>query len=423
MKFRLMILSMLLFFSTAMSDRGFSIVSKEMQSENRVALVIGNNAYQRPLTTLSNTINDAQAIRSILSKRGFEVIYRENISHKAFDAVLEEFYQKLARGGVGLLYFSGHGMEVDGQNYLIPTDAKIGAKSDSKYEAVALDKITNRIQKIGNRLNILILDACRNNPFARASGVGGLAEAKPLGLFISYATGVGKVSSDGRVGGNGLFTQYLIENMKKPLGLHEVFKQTRASVHDASRGTQIPAIYDQIVRGDFYFTLPQTKLQPKPKPKPNPIVPQYVQPQPIVLQPVIQTSTSKWITPSASICKNNGGKMSENNCKANWKNTKKICQASGGVLPSNKILAQIVSDCGGLFITAYDKDKSKVNKNNSTYQSCYKEKGFTYFFYYWSSTSDSDDHGYAWSVDFYTGVKHYGNKLSNYYVRCVKAGQ
>jgi len=263
MKLKAIILGILLLLGSALSnDKGLKVLLKEMKTEKRVALVIGNNAYQRPLTVLSNTINDAQAIRTILVNRGFEVIYRENISHRAFDTVLEEFYQKLSRGGVGLLYFSGHGLEFDGQNYLIPIDAKIGAKSDTKYEAVALNKITYRIKNIGNRLNIVILDACRNDPFAKAYGVGGLAKAEPIGLFVSYATGAGQISSDGRVGGNGLFTQYLIENMKKPLNLQDVFKATRTSVYEASRGTQFPAIYDQIVKGDFYFSLPKTQSTP-----------------------------------------------------------------------------------------------------------------------------------------------------------------
>ncbi|CAA6823813.1 MAG: Unknown protein [uncultured Sulfurovum sp.] len=281
MKFGGIVLGILLWVGTVLgNDKAVHFVSTEMKTENRVALVIGNNAYQRPLTVLNNTINDAKAIQSILVKRGFKVIYRENVSHRAFDRALEEFYRQLGHGGVGLLYFSGHGLEFDGQNYLIPTDAKIGAKSDTKYEAIALNKITHRIQKIGNRLNIVILDACRNDPFAKAYGVGGLAKSEPIGLFVSYATGAGKVSSDGRVGGNGLFTQYLIENMKKPLGLQQVFKATRASVYNASGGSQFPAIYDQIVKGDFYFTLPQTNstqaqsaptiLQPL-----NEIIPKY----------------------------------------------------------------------------------------------------------------------------------------------------
>ncbi|RUM71573.1 MAG: hypothetical protein DSZ07_00045 [Sulfurovum sp.] len=417
MKLRAIVLGVFLLLGSAFSnDKGLKIVSKEMQTENRVALVIGNNAYQRPLTVLNNTINDAQAIRAILVNRGFEVIYKENVSHRTFDALLEKFYRKLSYGGVGLLYFSGHGLEFDGQNYLIPTDAKIRAKSDTQYEAIALNKITHRIQKIGNRLNIIILDACRNDPFAKAYGVGGLSKAEPIGLFVSYATGAGKVSSDGRVGGNGLFTQYLIENMKKPLTLQQVFKKTRASVYDASGGTQFPAIYDQIVKGDFYFTLPQSK------PTPNIVVPQYIQPQPIVVQPSTQTSTSKWIDPTESVCKDNGGEIGEEGiCEAPWKEAKKICSISGGSLPSLEVLGQVVTSCRGI-LNNHESDKMKKNRNNNNYQSCYKRKGFNSN-HYWSSASYSNGNEDAWVVYFYSGYQSVSNKGNSNYVRCVRAGQ
>ena len=258
MKFWSIVLFTLLLSLKSMGyDKGFDVIDRdEMESENRVALVIGNSNYSRPLTILNNTINDAKAIRAILKKRGFNVIYKENVSHKKFDIALEKFYKKLSHGGVGLFYFSGHGMEFDGQNYLIPIDAKIREKSDTKYEAIALNKLTHRMQKVGNRLNIVILDACRNDPFTKAYGVGGLAKSEPMGLFVSYATGAGQVSSDGRVGENGLFTKYLIKNMKKPLSLQDVFKKTRASVYNVSSGKQFPAIYDQVIQGNFYFTLP-----------------------------------------------------------------------------------------------------------------------------------------------------------------------
>ena len=399
MKFKWIVLSMVLLCSTVFSDDSRALVLKEMQNENRVALVIGNNAYQPPLTRLNNTINDAKAIRSILSNRGFEVIYRENVSHRTFDSALEEFYQKLARGGVGLLYFSGHGLEFDGQNYLIPTDAKIGAKSDTKYEAVALNKITHRIQQIGNRLNIVILDACRNDPFTKAYGVGGLAKAEPIGLFVSYATEVGQVSSDGRVGGNGLFTQYLIENMKKPLTLQEVFKKTRASVYDASGGTQFPAIYDQIVKGDFYFTLPQIK------PTSNSVIPQYVQPQLVVVQPTVQISTYKWIDPTEK--------------KVIWDKAKQLCRDSGGRLPTIKEFKKVVVDCGGE-MKHNNKEERNKNKKNSYYQSCYKSKGFTSRVY-WSSTNIPSINRNAWVVDMYSGASYYNyyKGFSNY-VRCLK---
>jgi len=416
----LIILAVLLFSTQAMAeDRALA----QMRSENRVALVIGNNTYQRPLTRLNNTINDAQAIRNILANRGFDVIYRENLSHRAFDAVLEEFYQKLRYGGVGLLYFSGHGLEFNGQNYLIPTDAKIGAKSDTQYEAVALNKITDRIQKVGNRLNIVILDACRNDPFAKAYGVGGLAKTEPpIGLLVSYATGAGQVSSDGRVGGNGLFTQYLIENMKKPLSIEEVFKKTRASVYDASGGTQFPALYNQIVKGDFYFTLPSVQTQSTQTtyvaPQPVQIQPQstYIAPQPVVVQsaPVSSSNSLQWITPIKSVCEkglfSKRGEIDEGGyCKSTWENAKEICKDSGGILPSKDILEQVITDC----------KKEYVNGINH----CFLNKGFGNLFYYWSSDIVGDN-VHVWFVAFRgSGGSNTSKKTSKHYVRCVRAGE
>jgi len=397
----MIILGVLLFSIQAMTeDRGLA----QMRSENRVALVIGNNSYQRPLTTLSNTLNDAQAIRSILSARGFEVIYKENVTHRTFDTLLEQFYKKLGYGGVGLLYFSGHGLEFDGQNYLIPTDAKIGAKSDTKYEAVALNKITSRIQKIGNRLNIVILDACRNDPFAKAYGMGGLAKTEPpVGLIVSYATGAGKVSSDGRVGGNGLFTQYLIENMQKPLSLRDVFQATRASVYDASGGTQFPAVYNQIIRGDFYFTLPTVHIEPS---QTSYVALPPVQSQSIALQstPSVSTSTSKWITPTDK--------------EVTWEKAKQICRDNGGRLPTLEELKKVVIDCGGE--VKYDNSEEwNRNKNNSSYQSCYKKNGFEYADY-WSSTMSVSDSSYAWNVRFVFGISNCFEKSDVLRIRCIR---
>lgn len=161
-----------------------------------------------------------------------------------------------------MLYFSGHGLELNGENYLIPVDANITVKSDTEFEATALRKITTRMQGIANKLNIVVLDACRNDPFAKALGIGGLAQTQPpVGLLVSYATGAGKVASDGRLGENGLFTKYLVENMQKPLTLQEVFRETRHSVALASNQKQRPAIYDETTNSDFYFTIPTLEIK------------------------------------------------------------------------------------------------------------------------------------------------------------------
>ena len=233
-----------------------------MQKEQRVALVIGNSNYQGVMSKLSNTINDAKSIRDILKDRGFEVIYKENTTKRSTKESLNSFYEKIQKGGVGMFYFSGHGIEVEGQNYLIPVDSNIKEKSDSEFEAISLNKITKRMQNAGNRLNIVVLDACRNDPFSKAIGVGGLAKVEPIGLFVSYSTGAGSVSSDGRTGGNGLFTKSLIKYMKQPLDLQDVFQKSREEVYQESNQKQFPAIYNQTINGKFFFTLPtQTTLK------------------------------------------------------------------------------------------------------------------------------------------------------------------
>ena len=244
--------------SNALSNKAVRISKTDASSGKKVALIIGNKEYHKPFTTLSNTVNDAKAMKDILETRGFKVIYKTDVTKREFDNSLEEFYRELRRGAIGLLYFSGHGLESNGQNYLIPTDSNIKAKSDTQYEAIALNKITKRMQSENDKLNIVILDACRNDPFAKALGIGGLAKSEPpVGLFVSYATKAGAVSSDGRVGGNGLFTTYLIKYMKEPLSFKDVFQKAREAVYEASNKTQFPAIYDNTINVNFYFTLPE----------------------------------------------------------------------------------------------------------------------------------------------------------------------
>jgi uncharacterized caspase-like protein len=258
------------------SSRGVKLRDRYKNSEQRVALVIGNNNYRGVLSKLSNPINDARAIKSILEQRGFKVFYSQDVTKRSMADSLSSFYRTLSRGGVGMFYFSGHGIEVDGQNYLIPVDAKIEAKSDTEFEAIALNKITKRLQDIGNRLNIIILDACRNDPFSRGVGTGGLAKVEPIGMFVSFSTGAGSVSSDGRAGGHGLFTESLIKYMSQPLDLRDVFQRTRKDVYIKSNKKQFPAIYDQTINGSFYFTYPSSSSNKRAD---------YIKEEPIISKP------------------------------------------------------------------------------------------------------------------------------------------
>jgi len=180
--------------SQLFADRGLKLL-KEMKEEQRIALVIGNNNYTN-LAKLKNPINDARSMKKELKKRGFEVLYKENASKRDMKKLIKSFTNKLKSGGVGLYYFAGHGINVEGNNYLVSVDSSMDTKEDVEYESYALNRITKKMQNAHNRLNIVILDACRNDPFSRGGG-GGLAPiGDARGMFVAYATQAGNVAAD-----------------------------------------------------------------------------------------------------------------------------------------------------------------------------------------------------------------------------------
>jgi len=230
-------------------------------TKRKVALIIGNSNYKgERLNALKNPENDAMEMMNVLKDRGFEIIYDVNVTESKFEEHIKDFNTKLAEDAdVGLLFFAGHGIEVNNINYLLPIDATLKYKRDVKYEAINLNDIIDDMKEARNSLNIIILDACRNNPFSdtRAVTKGGLAEVKaPRGLFISYSTGAGNVALDNKKGDNGLFTKYLIEYIKEPLTLQEIFRKTRTKVKEESNGEQDPVVYDNTINSKFYFTQP-----------------------------------------------------------------------------------------------------------------------------------------------------------------------
>lgn len=238
------------------ADRAIHL--KKMVTEQRVALVIGNNDY-KTMPALKNPVNDARAIRQSLKSRGFDVIYKENATKRDMKKLLKKFSHKLTRGGVGMYFFAGHGINVGGRNFLVGIDAVLDEEEDVEFEAIALDYVISKMKKAGNRLNIIALDACRNNPFGRSGG-GGLAPiGNARGLFVAYATEAGAVASDNKTQKHGLFTKHLLASINQPgANLSEVFKIARQGVYKESNGKQSPGIYDQTL-GEFYFTLPKTQ--------------------------------------------------------------------------------------------------------------------------------------------------------------------
>jgi uncharacterized caspase-like protein len=221
--------------------------------EYRTALIIGNSAYESG--HLNNPVNDATDMASALKGLGFEVILRKNADLQVMEESLEELGNRLKRGGVGLFYFAGHGVQVGGTNYLIPIGARIRKESDVKYRAMDVGKVLDELANANNSLNIIILDACRDNPFASSfrSATRGLAIVSnaPGGTFISYATGPGQVAQDG-AGRNSPFTSSLLEFIKTPgIPIEQVFKKVRQKLIPMR---QTPWELSSI-KGDFFLFL------------------------------------------------------------------------------------------------------------------------------------------------------------------------
>lgn len=223
--------------------------------EFKYALVVGNSDYSD--MPLKNPVNDANAISNELEGLGFEVIKVINADRVAFKNAIREFNAKLSKNpGVGLFYYAGHGLQMNGINYLVPVNADIQEEYEIEDECIPADLVLKMLSYNENPMNIIILDACRNNPFARSfrSAERGLAQpqAAPTGSIVAFATAPGRTASDGG-GVNGLYTQELIKAMKVPdLTIEEVFKQVRISVDKLSGGDQIPWENSSLM-GDFYF--------------------------------------------------------------------------------------------------------------------------------------------------------------------------
>jgi hypothetical protein len=238
--------------STSLAQRRDLIVEKS----KRIALVIGNAAYKA--SPLANPVNDASAMAQLLGELGFEVIYKQNASQAEMKRAIREFGDKIVKGDVALFYYAGHGAQMNGENYLIPVDAVITKEEEIEYESVNAGFALAQMASAANTLNIVILDACRNNPFARSfrSQSQGLAQIRaPAGTIIAYATEPGSVAADGK-GKNGLYTEELLKSMRAPgLKIEDVFKQVRVAVRKKSQGKQTPWESSSL-EGDFYFVQP-----------------------------------------------------------------------------------------------------------------------------------------------------------------------
>lgn len=223
-------------------------------AQRRVALVIGNGAYTNA-PPLKNPPNDARDMALTLKTLGFDVSSGININQREMKRLIRDFGQKLKTGGSGLFYYAGHGVQSNGRNYLIPVEADIQSEAEVEDSSVDVSLVLKFMDEAQNGLNIVILDACRNNPFGRSfrSASEGLAQVDaPTGTLIAYATAPGRVASDG-AGQNGLYTSELLRQMRVPgLSATEMFMRVRAEVMRQTGNKQVPWEASSLV-GTFYF--------------------------------------------------------------------------------------------------------------------------------------------------------------------------
>jgi formylglycine-generating enzyme required for sulfatase activity len=299
-------------FSTALFIGLLSIFVQSNAEEPRIALVIGNNSYQY-VKPLYNAVADAHLFRQELEARGFSVVYLENATRHEMNNGIEEFLGKLSTDAISVVFYSGHGVQINNTNYLLPTDLQADKPSDVINDGIELGRLMERTSQMQTKFTLAVIDACRNNPFredGRAIGTNkGLAPplGEASGIMIVYAAGANQQALD-KLGPNdhdpnGLFTREFIKAMRQPgLTVQEVVGRVKLAVIAQAKSAgkiQTPAIYDQSL-GTFYFTaqadapsqLTLTSPSPSPSPSPKPAVAE--------LSPQITTPASKVMSAPSS---------------------------------------------------------------------------------------------------------------------------
>src|ERR1700759_3326547 len=240
-----------------------AIFTTPASAEKRIALVIGNSAYQN-ISRLDNPRNDATLMATTLQDLGFALIgngAQLDLDKAGLDLAVQKFGTELQGADVAMFYYAGHGVQVRGSNFLVPIGANPAREADVDFQMVDVNLVLRQMEGSGTRLNLVVLDACRNNPFGgrglRAAD-GGLAQMRaPEGTLISFATQPGNVALDGE--GNSPFTKALSATIRKPgLDIFQTFNEVGLTVKRATGGSQQPWVSSSPIDGNFYFTTPPT---------------------------------------------------------------------------------------------------------------------------------------------------------------------
>ncbi|MCG6206043.1 caspase family protein [Rhodopseudomonas sp. HC1] len=276
-------------------------------AETRVALVVGNSAY-RHVAALDNPTKDAELMVATLRRLGFRLVgggAQLDVDKARFDSLVQQFGRDAAGADVGLFYYAGHGLQIRGVNYLVPVGANPTREADVDFQMLDVGLVLRQMESAGTRLNIVLLDACRNNPFGgrglRSSG-GGLAQMQaPEGTLISYSTQPGNVALDGD-DGNSPYTRALAEIMTRPgLDVFQTFNRVGLAVKKATANAQQPWLSSSPIQGDFYFSgHPANAADAPTRPQVAAVQPEPAQPSsPRPAEPVTLPNASPSMTPAA----------------------------------------------------------------------------------------------------------------------------
>lgn len=251
----------------SVENRGIVVKKKKRSSQQRTALVIGNSSYTG-ISALTNPVNDANDMEQALSNTGFKVVKVIDGSRDQINEAIFSFSKLLERADVGLFFYAGHAVQVEGVNYLVPVEADLEKKYQLKSQCIQVNDVLGAMEDANNKCNIVILDACRNNPFkglTRSANRGLARMNSPRGSLLVYATQPGGVASDGK-SRNGVYTQSLLRHMKTPnLEIMTLLRRVRNDVLDATEETQMPWESSSLT-GDFYFSTNSAGVAMAPPP-------------------------------------------------------------------------------------------------------------------------------------------------------------
>ena len=255
-------------FAATLLGAGLASAYDIASGETRTALVIGNANYRS--APLRNPVNDAQAVAAVLRVLGFQVILREDTSQRELLDAMREFSKRAAKSQVRLLYYAGHGVQLKGRNYLMPVDADVQTEDEIVQKGADITELLERLGTLSGGVNVVVLDACRNNPFVpslaqlsdsrrmRTRGLGpqtsGLAPVQaPSGTLIAFSTAPGSVAIDNPQQKNSVYTKHLLANLRAPgVPIERMFKQVRVAVAQETQQQQVPWETSSLM-GEFCF--------------------------------------------------------------------------------------------------------------------------------------------------------------------------